>query len=191
MATWPPWVVSPFSNIPPEHNESDYHGPYNKLLTYLFPLEFFTVYPQYQPPIPGERRTRQSADFIVQLEVRRKNVPVLVVELKVPGNLQLSNAREKANQQIRKRMNDVSGWSWSNLNCLFEALTRPFNAAQCLLPNLWGISAMGTKLRFYWKPSGGLINANEGWDYDVFEAEGEAWLLGIADEIRKHCAALP
>jgi hypothetical protein len=85
-------------------SESDFHGPYNKLLHHIFPWDGdFTVVPQYLPD------SRGSADFIVLYDIQLKNKPVLILELNPPNHLHLISKRQAADEQLRDRMADISG----------------------------------------------------------------------------------
>ena len=99
---WPPKVLRQFATVPPNPSESDFHGPYNKLLNTLFPPDTdFVVVPQYMPD------SRNAADFIVMFEVYFENRPVFILELKPPNHLQFPSKRQAADLQIRQRMGDT------------------------------------------------------------------------------------
>lgn len=101
---WPDKITHHFNAIPPNPSESDYQGPYNKLLYTLFPPDSnFVVVPQY-PPDP-----RNLGDFIVTFEILLVNRPVLFLELKPPSHLNLLSKRRAADEHIRSRMTDVVG----------------------------------------------------------------------------------
>jgi hypothetical protein len=101
---WPEKVLLQFQLVPPNPSESDFHGPYNKLLYDIFPsTSDFTVVPQYLPD------SRGSADFIVLYEVQWENKPVLVLELKPLNHLDSLSKRRAADDQLRDRMGDLSG----------------------------------------------------------------------------------
>ena len=109
---WSSKVLAGFAKVPDAPSEADFHGPYNKLLYTLFPAESdFTVVPQY---LPG---SRESADFIVMFEVLLVDKPVLILELKSPGQLRYPSTREAADLQVRSRMRDLAGQS-----CSFHSL---------------------------------------------------------------------
>ncbi|KAK6971404.1 hypothetical protein R3P38DRAFT_3142963 [Favolaschia claudopus] len=126
METWPESVIRRFRAVPENPRENDLYGPWNKLLSCLFPpASDFTVAPQSYILTTS----RQTADFVVEYEVHYKNIPVLIVEIKPPGNLRLPSAREEADLQIRRRIRDLS--------------------SDCLHPTLHAVSAFGTRLAFY------------------------------------------
>ena len=104
---WPPRVLRQFAKVPNAPSESDFHGPYNKLLNTLFPVDTeFTVVPQY---LPG---SRESEDFVVMFEVLLEDKPVFVLELTQPGNLRWDSTREIADLRIRSRLRDLARWSY-------------------------------------------------------------------------------
>jgi hypothetical protein len=170
--------------FPPK--ESDFHGPYNKLLHTFFPPDSdFTVVPQYL-----KASSRDVADFIVCFEIHLKNLPVLIVELKDPSAILQISTRREADDQIRRRMGDLAG--------------------HCPLPTLHAISAMGTRLCFYSVDTTDLATAEilpvpivrhstrvndyapaERWEYDVMEEGGETNLRAVIQEVLQGCAALP
>ncbi len=101
---WPTLVVRQFEKVPATPTEADFHGPYNKLLYTLFPANTaFTVVPQFMPT------SRESADFLIYFEVMLEDRPVLIVELKSPGDLRYASKREAADKQIRGHIRDLFG----------------------------------------------------------------------------------
>lgn len=181
---WPEKVLRQFQAVPANCNESDFHGPYNKLLYHCFPPNTdFTVVPQYL-----KSASRDSADFIVCFEIHLENKPVLIVELKDPTTIQHISTRAEADDQIRRRIID--------------------RAEHCPLDTLYAVSALGTKLCFYSldvKNRAAKINPpridrdpdtvydcapTERWDRDVLEASGEDKLLAVINEIKAGCAEL-
>ena len=101
---WPTLVVRQFEKVPATPTVADFHGPYNKLLYTLFPANTaFTVVPQFMPA------SRESADFLIYFEVMLEDRPVLIVELKSPGDLRYASKREAADKQIRGRIRDLFG----------------------------------------------------------------------------------
>ncbi|KAH9037109.1 hypothetical protein EDB85DRAFT_657059 [Lactarius pseudohatsudake] len=181
---WPEKVLRQFQAVPVNPKESDFYGPYNKLLNYYFPPDTdFTVVPQYL-----KAASRDAADFIVSFEIRLENKPVLIVELKDPTAIQYISTRTEADDQIRRRIIDL--------------------AEHCPLDTLHAVSALGTKLCFYSlnvKNRAARIDprrvdrdpdmANdyapaERWNRDILEASGEDKLLAVIDEIKAGCAQL-
>lgn len=101
---WPEKVIRQFSTVPQNPSESDYCGPYNKLLNTLFPPDTdFVVIPQHIPD------SKNAADYIFMYEIRHENRPVLVIELKSPRHLPLTSKRQEADFQIRSRFTDLAG----------------------------------------------------------------------------------
>ncbi|KAH9164908.1 hypothetical protein EDB89DRAFT_2116187 [Lactarius sanguifluus] len=180
--------------IPANCKESDFHGPYNKLLNYNLPpdTDFIVVplvVPQYLKAASGYGYLYgYVADFIVSFEIRLENKPVLIVQLKGPTAIQHISTRAEADDQIRGRIIDL--------------------AEHCPLDTLHAVSAFGTRLCFY-----SLDVENRGaridprridgdpdmvndyapavrWSRDVLEASGEDKLLAVIDEIKAGCAQL-
>ena len=84
--------------------QAEYHGAYDKLLNTLFPThDDFTVRPSYMPGL------RSSADFLLTYQLFHKYKPVLVLEIKRPGDLPSDTKRRMANDQIRGRLKDMRG----------------------------------------------------------------------------------
>ncbi|KIJ47964.1 hypothetical protein M422DRAFT_28505, partial [Sphaerobolus stellatus SS14] len=180
---WPDKIIRQFNTVPHNPSESDYHGPYNKLLYTLFPLDSdFVVVPQYLPD------SRNAAEFIVMFEILLLNRPVLILELKPPSHHNVLSKRKAADEQIRSRMVD-----------LVEA---------CPLETLYAVCALGTKLCFYSLnttdnkvqivPAAiprdpARINdtaPKNRWDCDILEPVGEGRLREIVQTIIDECAAL-
>ncbi|EMD38600.1 hypothetical protein CERSUDRAFT_49068 [Gelatoporia subvermispora B] len=181
---WPDKVLRQFQAVPPNPLQSDFHGPYNKLLNTLFPPDTdFTVVPQYLQPVSS-----RVSDFIVSFEVFLQNRPVFILELKPPTHLTFISTRHAADRQIRERLSDLAG--------------------QCPIPMLHAVSAMGTRLCFYsldtTDPNANILPLAiqrhptrvsdtapaERWDCDVLDAQGEARLLAVVEEIKQACAQL-
>jgi hypothetical protein len=182
---WPDKIVRQFQAVPPNPKESDFHGPYNKLLYTFFPPDSdFTVVPQYL-----RASSRDAADFIVCFEIYLKNRPVLIIELKDPSAILQISTRGEADDQIRKRMGDLAG--------------------HCPIPTLHAVSAMGTRLCFYSVDTTDLATAEilplpialhptrvndyapaGRWEYDVMEERGETKLRAVIQEVLLGCAAL-
>jgi hypothetical protein len=101
---WPEKVIRQFNTVPANPSESDYHGPYNKLLYTLFPPDSdFVVVPQYLPD------SHNAADFIVMFEILLENRPVFILELKPPNHIDLLSRRQAADDQVRSRLADIVG----------------------------------------------------------------------------------
>ncbi|KAJ6514311.1 hypothetical protein C8R47DRAFT_1001606, partial [Mycena vitilis] len=123
MDPWPHTIMRPFETMPMMATDTDYYGPYNKLLYHLFPADTnFLVSPGAFPP-------RNSVDSSVEFTVFYNDTPVLLLQIKSGESLKWRSAREEADVESRRRLRDL----------------RPL----CPLPKLYAISAFGTKLRFY------------------------------------------
>jgi hypothetical protein len=106
--------------------ETEYYGPYNTLLTDIFPhAEYFQIIPQYKGPVtPG------SINFTTIYIVHKWKCPVFFIEIKPFPHLDDISTREKADQQMRDRFINIIG---RNL----------------VIPKLYGTSAMGTRFSVY------------------------------------------
>ena len=106
---WPAPVLRQFEKVPLNPSEADFHGPYNKLLSTLFPPDTdFTVVPQYWP------KSRDSPDLVVMFEVTLEGKTVFILGLKPPGDLSLLSRRAAADRQVRERIADsIAGSSCS------------------------------------------------------------------------------
>ncbi|KAJ7089326.1 hypothetical protein B0H15DRAFT_885465 [Mycena belliarum] len=182
MADWPDSVLRRFRAVPLNPRENDLYGPWNKLLSYLFPPSSdFTVAPQSYLL----STSHGTADFVVEYEILYNNVPVLIVEIKPPGNLRLPSAREDADTLIRRRIRDLS--------------------EGCLLPTLHAVSAFGTQLAFYSRAQGQQIAPGgiapdpvrltdtaplHWWSCDVLEEEGRQRFRSLTTEIVQACENL-
>ncbi|KAF9514296.1 hypothetical protein BS47DRAFT_1453681, partial [Hydnum rufescens UP504] len=121
----PEKVIHQFQTIPPRSTESDFHGPYNKLLNTLFPPDTdFTVMSQYLQPA-----FNTWADYTVSFEVFLENKPVLILQLKKPADLAWISSRKQLMRILECELADI--------------------VHECLIPTLHAVSAMGTRLCFY------------------------------------------
>jgi hypothetical protein len=101
---WPNKIIRQFRTIPSNPSESDYHGPYNKLLYTLFPVDSdFVVMPQYMPD------SRSGADYIIMFKVLLENKPVLILELKALSHYNILSRCQDADEQVRRCMGDLVG----------------------------------------------------------------------------------
>ncbi|KZT19831.1 hypothetical protein NEOLEDRAFT_1077109 [Neolentinus lepideus HHB14362 ss-1] len=127
---WPPKVICQFKKVPVNPSKAHFHGPYNKLLSTLFPPDTnFTIVPHYMPLPAG----LISAGFIVCLCIS----PVFILELKSPGDLRYTSSCQATDRQLCACIRDVH--------------------IDCPLPVLYAISMMGTRLCFYKRPHDGCM----------------------------------
>ena len=202
-AAWPDKVMRQFWSIPTNPDESDFHGVYNKLLYTLFPPDSdYTVVPKYLKP-----GSLPSPDRIMTFEVVLEHHPVLILQLKNPGDIHIVSAREMADFQIRQRMVDLRGKP-SFVLLLYTFTKWNGNPEYCPLPTLNGISAMGTALCFYsldTKNQNAAIRPlgiaqysiqisdtapKDRWYLDVLTVEGETKFRTVVEEIKQACANL-
>ena len=94
------------------------HGPYNKLLNTLFPVDTdFTVIPNFQEIINS---TKGAADYyLMTFEIFLENRPVFVLELKREKDFLVRSKRKAADDQLRGRLGDLIG---SNELCSLSLL---------------------------------------------------------------------
>ncbi|KAI9438447.1 hypothetical protein BJY52DRAFT_547743 [Lactarius psammicola] len=159
-------------------DENEYYGPYNTLLTDLFPpVEHFQVAPQIMAPsIPD------SVDSTVIYIVTKRKVPVFFIEIRPYFHLQRPGLRRSSDKHMRRTFRDL----------VLGILP---------IPKLYGVSAMGTCLSIYecTKATGVLlppaitpdpkfidvdVYPQERWNYDLLEASGEEKLREIVAEVK-------
>jgi hypothetical protein len=180
---WPDFVTTQFSLVNRfTTDESEYYGPFNTLLTTLFPpSENFQVAPQF-------KRIRGSMDITIVFIVMKRKVPVFFLEVKAHLALDHAPLRRVADNQMRNRFLD------------FSSGTLP-------LPKLYGISVLGTHFSVYeYHPDTRRLTPSlivpdpkvvsdttpqERWNYDVMTPEGEEMFKQIVGEIKEMAAALP
>ena len=180
--TWPQYILNCFATVPDASaQESDYYGPYDALLNYLFPpSEGYMVSPQHKEP-----NRYDSVDMTIVYLIQRRRHVVFFLEIKVGGDIDHISARAKADEQVRQRYAEV-----------FESAA----------PTLHGASALGTRLCFYRldRESREITPApNEGnpryvvdtaprdrWCHDIMEPAGEQELLSVASEVKRLAGAL-
>ena len=178
--SWPAYVCSMFDAIPGGVNgatdASLFYGPYNTLLTYLFPpTEDYMISPQVKRPPEGSS-TGVTTVFIVQ----RASHPVFFLEIKPPGDYTHRSSRAAADDQVRTQF--------------FEL------ADEVELPVIHGASALGTRLCFYsyTRDSNVLdpprippdvermndVAPAARWNLDILSDEGAAKMTQIANEVK-------
>ncbi|KAI9451761.1 hypothetical protein BJY52DRAFT_86922 [Lactarius psammicola] len=159
-------------------DENEYYGPYNTLLTDLFPpVEHFQVAPQIMAPsIPD------FVDSTVIYIVTKRKVPVFFIEIRPYFHLQQPGLRRSSDKHMRRTFRDL----------VLGILP---------IPKLYGVSAMGTCLSIYecTKATGVLLppaitpdpkfidvddSPQERWNYDLLEASGEEKLREIVAEVK-------
>lgn len=99
---WPDEIVRSFQKVPINPSEADFHGPYNKLLSMLFPWDTdYTITWHHMP------NSLEASNFILMYEVLLEDKPVFVFVLKPPQDLRYDSTRGDADRQIRRRLQDL------------------------------------------------------------------------------------
>jgi hypothetical protein len=180
---WPDFVREHFEIVPANStDESEYYGPYNAILNYLFPItKHYQIAPQYKGPVfPG------SVDYTTLFIVLRRKHLVFFIEMKAPNHIDTISKRATADSQMRDR---------------FRALE-----ASLVIPKLYALSALGTRLCIYnfdkqtrrtqpsLIPRDPEVMNDEApaarWDTELLSAEGEAKLRDLAARIEGMCSQL-
>ncbi|KAJ8475499.1 hypothetical protein ONZ45_g15587 [Pleurotus djamor] len=179
---WPVYVSNAFEAIPggfsgtTDVDESLFYGPYNALLTFLFPpTDNYIISPQVKRPPEG-----WSVDFSTVFVVQRAFHPVFFLEIKSPGHFSHRSSRAAADAHMRAHF--------------FEL------ADTAKLPVTHGVSALGTRLCFYsytkdndtLQPLPIVPDPNRmtdvapaaRWDFDVLSDEGVEKMTQIANEVK-------
>lgn len=178
---WDKYILAQFQSALPlgEHDESQYYGPYNTLLTDLFPKEEnYMVVPQYKRPTQ-----LTSVDFTTIFLIQQHQHPVFFVEVKAAGHIFRTSCRAAADKQMRER---------------FEVLHDDVK-----IPILYGVSAIGTKVCFYkytkdtQRLEPNIIPAHtnlitdtaprDRWAVDVLTPEGERQFRDIIGDVKRMC----
>ena len=100
---WHEKVLCQFGIVPENASDDKYHGPYNKLLHSLFPIDSdFVVNLQF---ILDPQRIEH---INVLYEVLLVDRPVLVLQVNFPGDLSRNLGRRNAEKELRVYMADVA-----------------------------------------------------------------------------------
>lgn len=104
---WTSKILRNFRMIPPNPSAADFHGPYNKLLYTLFPMDNnFTVFPQYEPVDPEELESSAVTERFF-FDVRYDDKPVFILEHKAPQELKYGSVHDSADLRLRWRIEDT------------------------------------------------------------------------------------
>ncbi|CUS12508.1 unnamed protein product [Tuber aestivum] len=153
-----------------EQDESTFYGPYNVLLTYLFPIqEEYMVVPQYKRPTQ-----LTSVDFTTIFLVKHKHHPVFFVEVKSSESLRHISSRREADLQMRERCERL--FEYVELQTLY-GLDR---ASRRLDPN-----AIGGDPRFVIDTASAHYR-----NLDIMTAEGEEKLREVVRHIKAMSSGL-
>ena len=181
---WNENVIRRFRSVETNSNlEKRYYGPYNKLLTSIFPPDSdFTVAPVTHP-IEGNLSTDLSVEYMVTIDQNDMNMPVLFVEIKDPTTIGKLYNRRQAHKQMLERFQQMG--------------------YDCLLDTFYGISAFGTLISIYSlnRENGEItpqyeeenprrLNNNipeDSWNIDILENDGAIRLNNVFNHIIEMC----
>ncbi|KAF8426558.1 hypothetical protein EV426DRAFT_591821 [Tirmania nivea] len=124
---WPSKIATLFelATVDGERDESEWYGPYNALLNYLFPVEEdYVIVLQYKRP-----EQLKSVDFTTIFVVRRAKYPVFFLEIKATGHIHKPSQRAAADLQIQDQFFNL------------------FDEVQ--IPIFYGLSALGPRVSVY------------------------------------------
>ncbi|KAJ7189290.1 hypothetical protein GGX14DRAFT_610390 [Mycena pura] len=167
-------------------NESEWYGPINTLLGYLFPPQQYEVAPQCKG-LDNPGSTDLTILYVVSAGQGTSKHPVCFFEIKPAGHLQYRATRAAADGQLRERF-----------GYLVDIL---------VIPKLYGISTIGSRFAVYeYDRASETLTPHEiarnaqvvndtapetRWAHDFLDGDaGEARLLEVAQDIRTMCAAL-
>jgi hypothetical protein len=103
-----------FLSIPPNSDEYYYYSPWNSVLGKLFDIdEGYMICPQYPVPTQGEKDT---IDFVVTLVVEVNCALIFFLEIKAPKFFDNRSGRADADNQMRKRFQQLYDASPSQLH---------------------------------------------------------------------------
>jgi hypothetical protein len=184
---WAPTILQQFEVADRDStNISQYCGPYNTLLTDLFPhTEGFQVAPAFKAPM-----TPESIDFTTRFIIRRYGaieLPVFFFDVKPALHIDDISTRAKADEQICEQ---------------FESIV----SQNLVIPTLYGISAIGTRFSVYsYNKATGILLPPSGprdsmqlvdvapvnqWNFDLLEKTGEEKFKEIVAEVKATCEAV-
>ncbi|KAF8059570.1 hypothetical protein FPV67DRAFT_787915 [Lyophyllum atratum] len=187
--TWPSFIPTAFNLVPSRGSCGDvkYYGPYNILLTLLFPAdEGFIVAPQLQSTIYDVKDLFTTTIFTtIFFVVYYRSTPVLILTVKASKNIDNDGERERADMHMREAIREFC----------YPAI-----------PTLYALSALGTSICVYNFDSEStaiypvrilrlqdrynVTAPKERWDLDVMSSEGEQRLREIATHVKAMCAQL-
>ena len=162
---WPQSIHDRFASIPVNPYDNGVYGPYNKLLSLLFPPESpFTVVP-----------------CLPEFRVFWGRVQVFTLEIKTETSFGLVSERDEADRRIRSRLRD---WVDNSPLPKLHAVSA-FGTKLCFYSLEPGQAITPPRIpgQFDTAPIGR-------WNYDVLEDEGAAHLKAIVSEIHEFCTQL-
>jgi hypothetical protein len=101
---WTSKILRHFRMIPHNPSAADFHGPYNKLLCTLFPVDTdFTVFPRYEPFDPESSAAKELFLFDVLYDDKL----VFILEHKTPQDIKYGSLRDNTDLILRNRVVDM------------------------------------------------------------------------------------
>ena len=198
--TWDRFTRRLFRMVPKDPKRSDFHAPYNRLLFSLFPVDaLYMIAPLWKPDA--------YPALYFRFEITHAFKPILLLELKEPGDLQYSSKRQEGIRQVQVRLRNLARQYYLSLPHLFSHNPNYLGSilAECPLPELHAVCIFGTKVCFCKldrnqdmqpsftdaRPEGTTDLAPlEYWDCDILEEEGEKRFKAMVEEIKQACEAL-
>jgi len=166
---WPDGLLTIFQNCRKDLEllDTQYYGPYTKLLNYCFGEGFeFFVAPQNPQCDRWKDDTAGPVVFLVVFDAKHR--PVLFADIQDDAGVKTGYTRFEADALMRQRIDEMIG--------------------ECPVPRLWGLSLFGTSLRIYYcdvttraimptfeeAPNPGILHnfLKCGWDMDILSQEG-------------------
>jgi hypothetical protein len=185
-SNWAPTILEQFEIADRYSTDiNEYCGPYNTLLTDLFPhTEGFQVVPDFKAPI-----TFGSINFTTRLVVRYRKIqfPVFFIDIKPALHLEDISTRAKADEQMHEQFESIAGQKFG-------------------IPKLYGISALGIRFSLYnYNEATGIISPPSSshdsmqfidvapvnrWNLDLLEKIGEEKFKETVAEVKAMCEAI-
>ncbi|KAF9090090.1 hypothetical protein BGX29_011680 [Mortierella sp. GBA35] len=95
---WPIAITNYLLEVDPAALEQEYYGPFNTMLTHVFPFaEHYAVAPQSHP------NRREAVDYLIEFMLLVNNRVVGGVKIRRESDIDDDNARRAAHQQVLDR----------------------------------------------------------------------------------------
>lgn len=185
---WPTHIVQKSSRLlDTETIENKFYPLYDDILNECFPRTTFSISPQYATPM-AQIGGVGAIDFAITYVIEALDIdsPVLFIEVKPPSHLPIISARKEAENQVRRRFEEISH------------LVK--------IPKLYGISAIGRQLSYYefdlasnritpdaLPDSFAIVTGTapqERWDTNIIDSEGYDKFMRTVEEVKRMTFAL-